>query len=211
MLKLALTKGRLEERTVELLERSGAEVTAFREKGRKLIIGIPEPPLEAVFAKAWDVVTFVEHGACDVGVVGKDTLSEMNRPVYEILDLKFGKCRFALAAKEGEDFFDGYRKKTVATKYPNVARKFFARKNMDVEIIRLEGSVELAPLLGLADGIVDIVETGTTLRENGLKVVETVSEVSARLIANNASMKLKKREIMALCERFAAAAQRDPG
>lgn len=202
MLKLALTKGRLEDKTVALLERSGADVSPFREKGRKLIIEIPTPSLQAVFAKANDVVTFVEHGACDVGVVGKDTLAEINRPVYEILDLKFGKCRFALAAKKGADFFDGYRKKTVATKYPNVARKFFERKNMDVEIIKIEGSVELAPLLHLADGIVDIVETGTTLKENGLEVVETVSEVSARLIANSASMKMKKSEIMELCRIF---------
>lgn len=202
MLKLALTKGRLEDKTVSLLERSGVDVSPFREKGRKLIIEIPMPSLQAVFAKANDVVTFVEHGACDVGVVGKDTLAEINRPVYEILDLKFGKCRFALAAKKGADFFDGYRKKTVATKYPNVARKFFERKNMDVEIIKIEGSVELAPLLHLADGIVDIVETGTTLKENGLEVVETVSDVSARLIANSASMKMKKSEIMELCRIF---------
>ena len=207
MLKLALTKGRLEQKTVELFEKSGADVSPFREKGRKLIIQMQKPALEAVFAKANDVVTFVEHGACDAGVVGKDTLAEMNRPVYEILDLKFGKCRFALAAKAGRDFFDGYRKKTVATKYPNVARKFFEKKNMDVEIIKIEGSVELAPLLGLADGIVDIVETGTTLRENGLEVVETVSDISARLIVNNASMKMKKGEIMELCKLFSEAVE----
>ncbi len=123
---------------------------------------------------------------------------------FEILDLKFGKCGFALAAPEGADFYGGYGVKTIATKYPNVARRFFQSKNMDVRVIKIEGSVELAPLLGLADGIVDLVETGATLRENGLAVVEPVAEVSARLIVNAASLKLRKREIEDLAARLEA-------
>ena len=202
-LTFALGKGRLANKTLDLLEQIGITCEEMKDKNtRKLIFVNEELKLKFFLSKALDVPTYVEYGAADIGVVGKDTLAEINRPVYEILDLKFGKCRFALAAKKGADFFDGYRKKTVATKYPNVARKFFERKNMDVEIIKIEGSVELAPLLHLADGIVDIVETGTTLKENGLEVVETVSEVSARLIANSASMKMKKSEIMELCRIF---------
>ena len=146
------------------------------------------------------MVTYVEYGVCDVGVVGKDTLMEMQRPVYELLDLNFGRCKFALATLREKDFYAGYGVKTVATKYPNVAKQFFEQKNMDVEIVRIEGSVELAPILNLADGIIDIVETGTTLRENGLEVKEDVADISARLIVNVASLKLKKDEI----EGFAA-------
>ena len=130
-----------------------------------------------------------------MGVVGKDTIMEMRGKFYELVDLGFGKCKFALAAKKGYDFYSGYGIKTIATKYPNVARKFFEKKGMDTEIIKIEGSVELAPLLELADGIVDIVETGTTLRENGLEVIEDVAPVSARLIANTVSLKMRHAEI----------------
>ncbi|MFR2345824.1 MAG: ATP phosphoribosyltransferase, partial [Acutalibacteraceae bacterium] len=154
--------------------------------------------IEAVLAKAADVITYVENGVCDLGVVGKDTIMENGSHFFEILDLGFGRCRFALACKKGFDFFSGYRAKTVATKYPNIARQFFESRAMDVRIIKIEGSVELAPLLGLADGIVDIVETGATLRENGLEVVETITQISARLIANTASLKLRKAEIETL-------------
>jgi ATP phosphoribosyltransferase len=137
----------------------------------------------------------VEHGVCDVGVVGKDTIVESGGTFYEVLDLGLGKCRFALAVPKGTDFYGGYRTKRIATKYPKVASSYFESKGMDVEVIKIEGSVELAPLLSLADGIVDIVETGTTLRENGLEVIEVIRNVSARLIVNVASMKLKKVEI----------------
>ena len=130
-----------------------------------------------------------------MGIVGKDTLLEMDRPVYEMLDLNFGKCRFCLANKKDEDFYAGFSRKTIATKYPHVARDFFSKKNMDVDIIKIEGSVELAPLLKLADGIIDIVETGTTLKENGLEVIESVYDISARLIVNTVSLKMKKTEI----------------
>lgn len=200
-LNIALTKGRLEEYTVKLLEASGIDCTPLREKGRKLIISIDDR-YNVVFAKANDVVTYVEYGVADCGVVGKDTLDEMNRPVNEIMDLGFGKCRFAVAALKTTDVFSGFGIKTIATKYPEVTKKFFAKKNMDVEVVKIEGSVELAPILGLADAIVDIVETGSTLRENGLEVKEYVSDISARLIVNPASLKLKKQEIEELTERL---------
>lgn len=197
-IRMALTKGRLEKDTVGLLEKLGYDCTAVREKGRKLILPVPDANLEVVLAKANDVITYVEHGVCDLGVVGKDTIMEMNGRFFELVDLGFGRCRFALAAKKGCDFYSGFGIKTIATKYPNVARAFFESKNMDADIIKIEGSVELAPLLELADGIVDIVETGTTLKENGLEVIEDVAPISARLIANTVSLKMRHQEIDSL-------------
>lgn len=194
-LRIALTKGRLEKDTVGLLEKIGFDCTAVREKGRKLILPVPDANLEVVLAKANDVITYVEHGVCDMGVVGKDTIMEMQGRFFESVDIGFGKCRFALATKKGNTFFGGYGIKTIATKYPNVARAYFESKGMDVEIVKIEGSVELAPLLELADGIVDIVETGTTLKENGLEVIEDIAPISARLIVNMVSMKLRQQEI----------------
>lgn len=197
-LRIALTKGRLEKDTIGLFEKIGYDCSAVRNKGRKLILPVGDNEFEVVLAKAADVITYVENGVCDLGVVGKDTILENGSSFYEVLDLGFGKCRFALAGPKGVDFYKGYSNKTIATKYPNVARTFFEHKAMDVRIIKIEGSVELAPLLGLADAIVDIVETGSTLRENGLEVIETVCDISARLIVNAASMKLRKNEIEAL-------------
>ncbi len=194
-LRIALTKGRLEEKTTRLLEQMGYDVSELRDKGRRLILDIPGSGLEAVLAKAADVITYVEHGVCDLGVVGKDTIMEHGGSFFEVADLGFGRCRFALAVKKGNDFYSGYAEKTVATKYPNVTRRYFAGKSMDVRVIKIEGSVELAPLLDLSDGIVDIVETGTTLRENGLEVQEEVADVSARLIVNPASLKMRKKEL----------------
>lgn len=194
-LRIALTKGRLERDTVAMFERIGFGCTAVHEKGRKLILPIGDNQFEVVLAKAADVITYVEHGVCDLGVVGKDTIIENGSSFYEVLDLGFGKCKFALAAPKGTDFYSGYASKTIATKYPNVARSFFEGKGMDVKIIKIEGSVELAPLLGLSDAIIDIVETGSTLKENGLEVIEKVCDISARLIVNTASMKLRKQEI----------------
>ncbi len=202
-LRIALTKGRLEKDTVKLLEAAGFDCTAVREKGRKLILPIGNGDIEVVLAKAADVITYVENGVCDLGVVGKDTIMENGRSFYEILDLGFGKCRFALAGKEGTDFFSGYDARTIATKYPNVTRNFFENKGMDIRVIKIEGSVELAPLLGLADAIVDIVETGSTLKENGLVIIEdNVAPISARLIANSASLKLRKAEIEDLADKM---------
>lgn len=199
-LRIALTKGRLEKDTVGLLEKIGFDCTAIREKGRKLILPVPDGNLEVVLAKANDVITYVEHGVCDMGVVGKDTIMEMQGKFFELVDIGFGKCKFALATKKGSSFYGGYDVKTVATKYPNITRRFFEAKGMDVEIIKIEGSVELAPLLELADGIVDIVETGTTLKENGLEVIEDVCPISARLIVNMVSMKMRQKEIQDFVE-----------
>ena len=200
-IRMALTKGRLEKDTVALFDRMGLDTAAIKDKGRRLILPVGDG-LEVVLAKAADVITYVEHGVCDVGVVGKDTIAESGGSFYEVLDLGFGRCRFALAAPKDRDFFAGYHAKTIASKYPNVARSYFDRKGMDVRIIKIEGSVELAPLIGLVDGIVDIVETGSTLKENGLEVVETISPISARLIVNVACMKLRKEEIESLIVRM---------
>lgn len=194
-LRIALTKGRLEKDTVALLEKIGYDCTAVHEKGRKLILSIPDANLEVVLAKAADVITYVEHGVCDMGVVGKDTIMEMKGKFFELVDLGFGRCRFTLATKKDSSFYGGYDIKTIATKYPNVSRAFFESKGMDVEIVKIEGSVELAPLLELSDAIVDIVETGSTLKENGLEVIEDIAPISARLIVNMVSLKLRQAEI----------------
>lgn len=192
-IRIALTKGRLERKTVELFKTMGLDTTELENKGRRLIL--PVDKYETVLSKAPDVITYVEHGVCDIGIVGKDTIVEHGSSFYEVIDLNIGKCKFALACPKGTDFFSGYKRKTVASKYPKVAKEFFESKGMDVEVIKIEGSVELAPLLGLADGIVDIVETGSTLKENGLEVVEDIFPISARVIVNMASMKLRKAEI----------------
>jgi ATP phosphoribosyltransferase len=195
-LRIAITKGRLQDQSVEMFEKMGLDCSPIKNPGRRLIHSIPDYPLDAVLAKAPDVITYVEHGVCDLGIVGKDTILEQGKSFYEVLDLGFGKCRFALAVREGSDFYGTYKTRRIATKYPEVTRNFFEKKGMDVSIIKIEGSVELAPILDLADGIVDIVETGATLRENGLVPIEDVANLSARLIVNTASMKLRKTEIL---------------
>lgn len=203
-LRIALTKGRLQDKSVELFEAMSLDCSPIKDPGRRLVHTIPNYPLEAVLAKAPDVITYVEHGVCDLGIVGKDTILEQGKSFYEVLDLGFGKCRFALAVKAGTDFYGTYKTRRIASKYPNVARAFFAKKGMDVDIIKIEGSVELAPILDLADAIVDIVETGSTLKANGLVPIEDVAQVSARLIVNTASMKLHKAAIddfISRCER----------
>lgn len=203
-IRIALTKGRLERDTVKLFQKIGYDCTPLLEKGRKLILPIPDGNMEIVLAKAADVITYVEHGVCDVGIVGKDTILENGHSFYEVLDLGFGRCKFAVAGPKGKPFYTGYREKRIATKYPKIARGFFKSKGMDVEIIKIEGSVELAPLLGLSDAIVDIVETGSTLRENGLEVIEDICPISARLIVNIPSMKLKKEQIETLTQKIEA-------
>ncbi len=201
-LRIALTKGRLEKDTVNALEKIGLDCSGVRDKGRKLILPVGNGEIEVVLSKAADVITYVENGVCDLGVVGKDTIMENGSHFYEILDLGFGRCKFALACKKGVDFYEGYSSKVIASKYPNVAKKYFESRGMDIRVIKIEGSVELAPLLGLSDGIVDIVETGTTLRENGLEVKEFISDISARLICNSASLKLRKKEIEELAAKL---------
>lgn len=206
-IRIALTKGRLEKDTVALFEGLGYDCSQLHNKGRKLILSIPDAGLEIVLAKAADVITYVEHGVCDMGVVGKDTIMEYGGSFFETTDLGFGRCKFAVAGKKGkkEDLYTGYQVKTIATKYPNVTRHFFAGKDMDVRIVKIEGSVELAPLLGLADAIVDIVETGATLKENGLEVYEDVAKISARLIVNTVSMKIYRQRIEEIISRMEAA------
>jgi len=206
-LKIAVTKGRLLEDSLELFEKMGFDCSEVRADTRKLILPIKNYRMDVVLSKAADVLTYVSHGVCDLGIVGKDTIMEHGGSFYEMLDLGFGKCRFALAVPEGTDFYGTYKNRVVASKYPAVTKAYFAAKGMDVSVIKIEGSVELAPLVGLANGIVDIVQTGSTLKENGLEPVETVAPVSARLIVNTASMKLYQKEIFDLMDKIEVANQ----
>jgi ATP phosphoribosyltransferase len=200
-LRIALTKGRLEKDAVKIFEAIGLNCSELKGKSRKLIFHDNEYNIDFVLAKAPDVVTYVEHGAADIGIVGKDTLMEYGKKFYEVVDLKIGKCKFIVASVPSIDLYGGYNHKKIATKYPNVAKNYFGKKGMDVEIIKIEGSVELAPIVGLADAIVDIMETGTTLKENGLVVLDEVCDISARMIVNVASMKLKQEEIETLIDK----------
>ena len=199
-LRIALTKGRLEKKSVELFEKMGIDCDELINKGRRLILNAGD--YEVVLAKAADVITYVEHGVCDIGIVGKDTIVENGKSFYEMMDLNLGKCDFANKKKKGVDFYDGFNTKRIATKYPNITKAYFEGKGMDIKIIKIEGSVELAPLLNLADGIVDIVQTGTTHKENELEVKEKIMPVSARVIVNMASMKLRREEIDEFLEKI---------
>ena len=203
MIRIALTKGRIEEKALGILERAGYDCSDIRNKGRKLLLSIGDD-IEVVLSKSADVITYIEHGVCDIGIVGEDTIMEHGKTFYELLDLGFGKCRFALAGIKGKNFYDGYSHKVIASKYPTVTKNYFNSRGIDVEVVKIEGSVELAPLLGLADAIVDIVETGSTLKENGLEVYEEIANVSARLIVNVASIKLKRAEISEFIDRISA-------
>ncbi|MBQ8248976.1 MAG: ATP phosphoribosyltransferase [Clostridia bacterium] len=204
MIRIALTKGRIEKKAVEILQRAGYDCTELEDKGRKLVFKLLNADIEVVLAKAADVITYIEHGVCDVGIVGEDTIMERGKYFHELLDLNFGKCKFALAGIKGKDFYEGYTHKVIASKYPNVTKNYFNSKGIDVEIVKIEGSVELAPILKLSDAIVDIVETGSTLRENGLEVYEDVAYISTRLIVNTAAIKLKKKEIDEFTSRISA-------
>ncbi|WP_282057257.1 ATP phosphoribosyltransferase [Clostridium botulinum] len=200
--KIALTKGRLEKKAIEIFKAININTRELEDKGRKLIFNCEneEYNIELFLVKTKDVETYVEYGAADIGIVGKDTLMETDKEFYEVLDLNMGKCKFAVAALPSFKLDQGYNRKKIATKYPNIAREYFRKKCMDVELIKIEGSVELGPIVGLADAIVDIVETGNTLRENGLAVVEDICEISARMIVNKASMKTKKDEVIKIVE-----------
>ncbi|MBP5655747.1 MAG: ATP phosphoribosyltransferase [Clostridiales bacterium] len=197
MITIALSKGRLAEQALDLLEKAGYDVSAGREKSRKLILEDPNTGLRFILAKPADVPTYVEYGAADLGVVGKDTLLEEGRQLYEVIDLGFGKCRMCVAGPaELKGKLDTIPNKRVGTKYPNITRNYFEGvKKESVEIIKLNGSVELAPLIGLSEVIVDIVESGRTLYENGLDVLETVADISARVVVNRVSMTMKADEI----------------
>ena len=194
MLNVALPKGRLGEKVYSMFERAGFECPSIKENNRKLIFENPEKGVRYFWVKPSDVAIYVERGAADVGVAGKDILLEYSPDVYELLDLGIGKCRMAVAAKK--DFRDNMRNTLrVATKFSEIAKSFYASKGRDIDIIHLNGSIELAPILGLSDVIVDIVETGTTLKENNLEAFETIVPISARLIANKASFKFKGEQI----------------
>ncbi|MFR4286847.1 MAG: ATP phosphoribosyltransferase [Enterococcus italicus] len=192
---IALTKGRLEKDTLQLFERAGFDMSFMKDKKRKLIFESPDGRFRFLLVKAVDVTTYVRHGVADLGVVGKDVLFEYPYGYYEMLDLNIGVCKFAVASTPDYDP-KNHRRKRIASKYPIVASTHFNQKNEDVEIIKIEGSVEISPILHLADAIVDIVETGNTLKENGLTVVEDICHISARLIVNKAALK-SKPEIMA--------------
>lgn len=195
-INIALTKGRLEKNGVELFEKSGLDCTELKDKGRKLIFKDEKKDIKYFLVKAVDAITYVQHGVADMAIVGKDTLLEGTGEYYEILDLKFGRCKFIVASLSGKNIFTSIGHIKIASKYPKVARAYFNKRNMDIEIIKIEGSVELAPILELCDGIVDIMETGTTLKENGLVVLDEVCDISARLIVNTASFKMKEKEIL---------------
>ncbi|RQD71898.1 MAG: ATP phosphoribosyltransferase [Tindallia sp. MSAO_Bac2] len=197
--RLALTKGRLEKDTVQLLEKSGLNTDILKNPKRKLILDIPGYPLEIILLKGSDVATYVEHGVADLGVVGKDILLENPKPVYEVADLGFGACRMAVAGPPAAAE-NGKKLLRVASKYPWIARNHFEAKGQSVEIIEQQGSVELAPLMGLSDVIVDIVETGNTLKANGLIIMEEILKISARLIVNKVSYKTRRVEMNALID-----------
>ena len=197
MLNVALPKGRLGDKVYHLLAEVGCGCPEDYNESRKLVVENPEAGIRYFLVKPSDVAIYVEHGAADVGIVGKDILAESGADVYELLDTGLGKCRMCVAGPE--DFTDDPgRTLRVATKFVNIAKAYYAAQGRDIDIIKLNGSIELAPLLGLSDVIVDIVETGTTLRENHLKVLTEFMPISARFVANRASFQFKRREIETL-------------
>ncbi len=196
-LTIALTKGRLADQTMELLEKAGYPCEELKEENRKLIFHNRDLKLNFFLSKGPDVPTYVEYGAADIGIVGSDIIMEENRRAYEVLDLGFGKCRMCVAGPESaRDLLQHHEMIRVASKYPGIAREYFYnRKHQTVDIIKLNGSVELGPIVGLSDVIVDIVETGSTLKANGLTVLETICDLSARMIVNQVSMQMKTQRI----------------
>ena len=195
MINVALPKGRLGEKAYELMAEAGYECPSILEKNRKLTFENPEKGVRYFWVKPWDVGVYVEHGAADVGICGKDILLENSPDVYELTDLGIGKCRMCVAGPK--DFFDdGLRTLRVATKFPNITSDYYESVGRDIEIIKLNGSIELAPILGLSDVIVDIVETGNTLRENNLAPLQDVVPISARFVCNKISYQFKHDEIM---------------
>jgi ATP phosphoribosyltransferase len=199
LLRIAMPKGRIYKKAAQLFQEAGMALPDDMEDSRKLIIPVPEIGVEVIMAKPADVPTYVEYGVTDLGIVGKDVLVEENRDVYELLDLGIARCRMSVI---GLPDWKPTLHPRVATKYPNVASKFFRERGQQVEVIKLNGSIELAPLIGLADRIVDMVETGTTLRENGLVEMETMFHITSRLIANRVSFRMKSDAIQSICDRL---------
>jgi len=214
MITLALSKGRIFEETVPLLKAAGIEVLDDPEKSRKLILTTNQPDVRLLVVRATDVPTYVQYGGADVGITGKDTLLEHamewggSGGLYQPLDLQIAKCRISVAAKADFDYVSAVKQGSrlkVATKYVAIAREFFASKGVHVDLIKLYGSMELAPLVGLADAIVDLVSTGNTLKANNLVEVEHIMDISSRLVVNQASLKLNPEPIRRLINAFASA------
>lgn len=206
---LALSKGRIFDETLPLLKAAGIEVAEDPEKSRKLIIGTNQPEVRIVLVRATDVPTYVQHGGADLGVVGRDTLIEHGgQGLYQPLDLKIAKCRMSVAVRADFDYAGAVKQGSrlrVATKYTQIARDHFANKGVHVDLIKLYGSMELAPLTGLADAIVDLVSTGSTLKANHLVEVEQIMQISSRLVVNQAALKLKREPIRAIIDAFESA------
>lgn len=203
MINIALPKGRLGEKAYRIFEQAGYECPSIREENRKLIFENVEKGVRYFWVKPSDVVIYVERGAADIGIAGKDIILEYEPNIYELADLGIGKCRMAVACKK--DFYDSRdRTLRVATKFPHIARSYYNGISREIDIIKLNGSIELAPILGLSDVIVDIVETGKTLLENNLEPRETIVEISARLVANKVSYKFKNDQICTLCRDISA-------
>ncbi|MBQ3484714.1 MAG: ATP phosphoribosyltransferase [Clostridia bacterium] len=204
VITFALAKGRLAEQAFTLLENLGIDCSEPRNPGRQLVLWDKANNIRFILVKPSDVPTYVDHGVADFGVVGKDTLLEAGRPLYEVLDLTFGKCRLCIAGYADQKNQQATRATfRVATKYPNVARAYYDAKGQTIEIIELHGSIELGPVIGLSDVILDIVESGSTLRANGLSVLEEVAECSARLVVNRVSMKTKRERIRQIIDGMA--------
>jgi len=199
VLKVAMPKGRIYKQASRLFRQAGFPIPEDMDDSRKLIIPVPEAGLEFIMAKPVDVATYVEYGVADIGVVGKDVLMEENRDVYELIDLGIARCRMSVI---GLPDWKPVLNPRVATKYPNVASQYFREKGQQVDVIKLNGSIELAPLIGLADRIVDMVETGQTLKENGLVEQEQIFQITSRLIANRVSYRMKNEPIQALCDKL---------
>ncbi|GAA0135306.1 ATP phosphoribosyltransferase [Paenibacillus sp. YSY-4.3] len=197
IIKVAMPKGRIYKQAAAMFREAGLFIPNDVDESRKLVIPLPEIGMEFIMAKPVDVPTYVEYGVADIGIVGKDVLMEENRDVYELLDLGIARCRMSVIALP--EWKPGIHQR-VATKYPNVASQYFREQGQQVEVIKLNGSIELAPLIGLADRIVDMVETGRTLRENGLVEMESIFEITSRLVANRVSYRMKNSEIQAVCD-----------
>ncbi len=218
MITLALSKGRIFDETLPLLKAAGIEVLEDPEKSRKLILATSQPDVRVVIVRASDVPTYVQYGGADLGVTGLDTLIEHSADwgggagLYQPLDLRIAKCRVSVAVRADFDYASAVRQGSrlrVATKYVNIAREFFAAKGVHVDLIKLYGSMELAPLTGLADAIVDLVSTGNTLKANNLVEVERIMDISSRLVVNQAALKLKREPIRLVIDAFAAAVGKD--
>ena len=204
----ALAKGRLAKKAMALLEEVGITCKEMEAKSRKLLFESEDKDYKFFLSKAQDVPTYVDYGTADIGIVGKDTIVEENRNVYEVMDLNFGHCHMVVAGEpHKKELLESGKTVRVATKYPRIAKEYFEGQNRSVEIIKLNGSVELGPIVGLSDVIVDIVESGATLRENGLMVLEEIMPLSARVIVNTASMKVKHEEVYKLLEKLKKALQ----